>query len=747
MKKAFLLLLPVLLLTGCRSYAVRDGQNPAVIVPNKTASPTDKFAARELQLFLSRSTGQKFQILSADQKLPAGPKIYLGKQAQLPELSTGTYMIKADGKNIYLYGGGRRGTLSAVYRFLKDQAGIRFLNAYGDNHVPARRTIAFSGEKIYSEGLPYRALMTFFHTNQPVADPFYFRNGQNFMHNSKQYAFLNEAVGLGKGHHSLHKYMPPKKYFKTHPEFYSMDRKGKRTLDQMCFAGKEVRRIFIENVIRQSKKRYEKEISPGRIAWIEISAMDAPGRFCECPDCRKAAEKYQTPCGTFWEFLIELANAVRKEMPQAKVATLLYRKDQTEKPPVDLKFPENLVGIFAPIDDNIFAPMDDRNNLETLAHLKEWCKILKHIWVWYYPVTYGMDTMPYSALRRSIRDFKLMKEAGITGTFYEHDVTPVNCLNFGELESYVLLHLFAGTEKAPEELINEFLELYYGPAAAMVKKYFNELEDHREKAVQKGIIGHFAASPFLLGHLTPENLERWTRDFDKMEKLVKDDPKRLFRLRLLRFTVDKTRIDLMTCPASERKEIIRELRATLDQLTRERRKYRSVNKRYYDELQKALRNTGSSRIEIHGSGSHTKWAAFPYHLNCYDYRTIVASNKIRSPKRWDFITNIEYSKGIKCVAPLTAQWKLISRRTLQAKDVRPDVFALYEIGTFPLTNAAKICTTDYDFFFKDIGRFYRDPDSLWRVSIKLKFEGPFVPGSKAKENKVSCGGFLLEKIK
>ena len=516
----------------------------------------------------------------------------------------------------------------------------------------------------------------------------------------------------------------------------------------MCFSGKEVRKIFTENVIKKCKPRYDKEVKAGQIAWIEISAMDAPGRFCECSGCKAAAEKYQTPCGAFFEYLTELADAVRTEMPQAKIATLLYRKDQTEKPPVNLTFPENFIGIFAPIDDNIFAPMDDKNNLETLDNLKAWCKLLKHIWVWYYPATYGMDTMPYSALRRSIRDFKLMKDAGITGSFYEHDVTPVNSLNFGELESYVLLKLFSGSKKNPEVIIDEFLKLYYGPASDMVKSYFCELEELREKAVRNGVIGHFAASPFRLGYLTPENLERWAKDFDKMEQLAEKDEKILFRLHLLRFTVDKTRLDLMTCPVSERQNIAAKLTATLDKLTKERRKYRSVNKRYYNEIERAAKNSTSlARIEIHGGGSHTKRTEFPYTLYCYDYRTVVASDKIRCAKPWAFITNVEYSKGTKCVAPLTAQWKLIHSRALQAKDVTPDEFALYEVGTFDITDAAKICTTSLDFFFKDIGRFYRKGDTKWRVSIKLKFEGPFVPGSKAKENKVSCGGFVLEKVR
>ena len=141
-------------LSGCTtvSYAVKDGQGPALIALPDSPTREEEFAAAELQEFLQKSTGCQFRIVSHERVGKDEPVIQLGKRPQLPDLPSGKYMIKADNNQIYLYGASRRGTLSAVYRFLEDHAGIRFLNAYGENHVPQLRTICLEdGEKVYSE--------------------------------------------------------------------------------------------------------------------------------------------------------------------------------------------------------------------------------------------------------------------------------------------------------------------------------------------------------------------------------------------------------------------------------------------------------------------------------------------------------------------------------------------------------------------------------------------------------------------
>ena len=737
-KKLILLLLSAVFLLGAADTVtiVDNGKNPAAIILPPQPTRAEKFAAQELSECLRLVGKTRFKIYKQGEKIPAGPRILLGKQPELPELKEGSFLIKTSGKTVYLYGGGFRGTLSAVHRFLEEGVGLRFLDAWGGIHVPKGRTIKVCMDKVYSEGLPYRSLMTVCYTNQPVADRFLVRRGQNLLNHSKQFSWLNKANNEGKGNHSLYKFMPPGKYFKTHPEFFSMNKKGKRiSKGQLCFAGSELRKEMTKNILAACKTRALKRITPDRTVWIEVSAMDSPGEFCFCSGCKALAEKYQTPCGAFFEYLTELCAAAEKEIPGALIATLLYRKEQTEKPPVNLKMPKNFLGIFAPVDTNFFAPMDHKSNKDTLINLQNWCKTASNIWVWYYPDSYGIGNMPYSGLRRSLRDLQLMISAGITGTFFEHDVTPINSLNFSELESYCFLKMFSGDKTDPEQLIKEFLTLYYGKAASMVEKYFNELEAFTQKAVEKGIAGFYACNPIQLGSITESNLKRWSDDFDKMEKMVQHDPVTLFRIQTLRRAVDQTRLELRLAPAAEWKSLAERCQKTLKRLAKERRFAAKSNDNMISNLMDIALMTpppGFEKVKLENirriryTGQrvlkHTIRVAFPYGLYCYDYRSKDAGNGTIKPR-----------------------WTLLARRMLKASEIQADQFAWYKIGTITLTDAARVMTTPAGCLFVDIGRFYTGPGTRWDVYYSLKFEGPAVPGSKAVKNKVSCNEILLIK--
>ncbi len=732
---------------------VENGKNPVPIVLPETPTPEDEFASRELQTFLTRMSGTKFEIVKNQDELPDGSKIYLGVLPGSRKLKEGEYAIQTDGKNLYLAGNGPRGTLSATYRFLTENLGCRFLSAYGDMTIPSAKTIQADSDKVFSEGLPYRALMTFFYTNQPTADFFFLRNGQNLLLNSKNCNFLNRIQNVGKGNHSIHKFVPPSEYFKTNPEFYTMNEKGKRVPNgQICFSSPGLRKVFTKNVIEECRESYKKAVSQGQEAWIEISAMDYPGHFCCCPECTALEKKYGTPCGAFFEFLAELSSSVKKEMPKAKIASLLYRKEQTEKPPAGLVFPDNFIGIFAPIDDNIFADLDHKSNAQTLEHLRQWCKIAKNIWVWYYPDTYGLSFYPYSALHRSIRDFQLMKEAGITGTFYEHDVTPPNSTNFADLESWVLLQLFSGSEKSPEALIKEFMDLYYGKAAPLMTQYFNDLENLREKAVREGIVGYYACSPLQLGYCTTENLEKWSELFDKMESLVKSNDTELFRVRLARRQLDHLILSKWESFAKESeyakktspKILADRIISTLKRVEKERQPYvsrkgdiQAVEALVTANLPEELKNIPPERIRqlFYTSGvkdpdaatgfaaQHTDLVSFPYGMYANDYRSHIAG------------------------ATIQPKWTLLKNRYLKKEEVAADRYKLYKVGTFPITNATRVSVTTSAYFFRDIGIFFNEktPDAQWDVYLSLKFEGPAVPGSKAKTNRVLCDRIVLVK--
>ena len=730
-----------------------NGVTATIILPEKCSRNTEH-AANELQLILGKITGKTFKISRTE--VP-GTKIYLEKQ--LPAKANDDSYLAVIGGNLYLGGKGKNGTLFAVYHFLQDVLGYRMLSPFGDEVIPQKKEIIVNEDRSFSNGIDYRCLMTYiYHRDRKTTFEFFFRNFQNWEVRSKDLGFLCQLTPIGKDHHSIFKFMPPDKYFKDHPEFYTMDKSGKRVKNkQMCFSSKEMRKIFLKNVKEHAKTRYQKAIDDYGDCYIELSAMDYGGKFCYCPECLKKEQQYGTPCGAFFEFLAEISAGVQKDFPKLKIATLAYRKEQTEIPPNGLVFPDNFMTIFAPIDDNLFADLIHVSNWETLGHLKKWCKISKNVFIWYYPNPYECYLGPYSALRRACLDFKIMKRLGIRGTIYEHDVSARTNSNFADMESWVLLRMFSGYgDNSPdlygcEELIMEYMNLAYGKAAGLMYLYFDELEKLRESAVHRGYAGNFIVSPEELKYMTPANLERWNNQFDVAEKFVAGDSATLFRIRRVRYELDlmilrrfhdfakdapirlggaeiisKRVIDTLQKMKAAKMNVrdfdvqIREAKV-LEELALCRGKTKYLDAAAEDVRIVFFPSGTADEDAITGIAKTHGGLTFPYGIFAHDYIMETIGKKIK------------------------AKWTLLQKTELEAKDVTPDKYKYYRLGEVKMSAATRFSLTGGSYFFRNGGLYAypETPGTVWEVWFSLKFEGPAVPGSKAKVNKVYFDHVLL----
>ena len=726
------------------------GEKATIVLPVKCSKNT-QYAANELQLILGKITGKKFNI--STQEVP-GCKIYLEKHPvdnKVASVKDTSFAITQKG-NLYLGGYGKNGALYAVYHFLQDELQYRVISPFGDEVFTPKSNITVNLNKTYSNGLEFRCLMTYiYQRNRKATFDFYFRNFQNWEVRSKDLGYLCQLVPIGKDHHSIFKFMPPDQYFDKNPNFYTMGKDGKRVKNkQMCFSNLEMRKIFLANVKKHVATRYKDAINVHGSCYVELSAMDYGGKFCYCPECLKREKQYGTPCGAFFEFLAEISREIKKDYPLLKIATLAYRKEQTEIPPKGLLFPDNFVVIFAPIDDNILAPLDHVSNKETYEHLKKWCQISKNILVWYYPNPYEGYLGPYSALRRACKDFNLMKAAGITGTIYEHDVTAKTNSNFADLESWVLLRLFSGYNDS-EALILEYMNLAYGKAAPLMYLYFDELENIREKAVNANIAGNFIFSPEELKHLTPSNLERWNKLFDVAEKSVANDEATLFRIRRVRYELDLVilrrffdfdknsaiRLAGGKVFSSRVIDTLKKMKAAkmntvtfnaqikeaklLEQLalSKGKTKYLGANA---EDLRFVFFNSGiEDKTAITGIAKSHGSLEFPYGIFAHDYVMDIVGKKIK------------------------ANWKLLQKTDIDVKAVTPDVYKYYRLGQVNLSSATRFSLTSNSFYFRNAGMYAHanSSNNTYDVYFSLKFEGPIIPGSIAKVNKVYCDHYLL----
>lgn len=528
---------------------------PIVVAPD--ATPTDGFAAEELANHLQLATGSKLPIVMDSSP---GPSFELGTPRARQIAGEKVCASLADEESVYvikngtvaIVGGGRVGLCYGVYSFLERELGCRWFNQEDGPYVPKRENLDFpDGTWREKPRLDYRMILVAGVARHPDSRDrlFYFRNRCNQIDGN----FENVREDLkGKlpvrireitpGCHSLFLYIPPESagkrtgyyysemtngYFSVHPEWYTLNQKGKRVKDrQLCLSNSGLRAELTKNFLTRMAQK-------GGKGFFDLSAQDVPGELCHCPDCQTLVKKYKSRGAPLFDFLHELAPKVKTRHPEAIIHFLVYRKEQTQHPPVGMPpWPDNLAAVFAPIDNDFSKPYDAPTNLDCFEDLKGWCNLVK-TWTWYYPFAYSGGPAPVAGLERTAVDTRLAIEAGLTGGYYEHDVGTLQGVNFADAETWMILQHYRDPDRDWRALRKEFFDYSYGAASWEMQRYSDFLEGRlRDSKIRLAWDGGF------LGRLSKDELARLSAQFDAAERKVAGEPLTLQRVRELRFGLD-----------------------------------------------------------------------------------------------------------------------------------------------------------------------------------------------------------------
>ena len=353
---ASFILFGALVLSGAGSDFIRQGKTDYVIVIPDQPDPGTKFALSELKTFLKKASGADFKSVS-ESGIPAGKRIFLGcsTAAQkilggnpLPGMKNQEFRVKTVGSDLFLFGKGSWGSMFAVYDYLENVLGYRWYDARAGMKVPDCRNLKWTKlDRKNNFSVAFRSATGYWVYHRPGAHLCFLRNRQNFaliarFLKMKGIIIPDQEQDAAGGAHTLPSYIPgmanrnvykpykwlkKQNYWKTNPEFFGVRENGKRSgASHLCFSNKELRKELTANILENMKLQRDKQI-------FSVSAHDSPGRFCYCPECRKLEEKYRSPGGPFFDYLIELAEAVGKHYPKNLISFLVYRKSQTQIPP------------------------------------------------------------------------------------------------------------------------------------------------------------------------------------------------------------------------------------------------------------------------------------------------------------------------------------------------------------------------------------------------------------------------------
>ncbi len=522
---------------------VADGSSDYVIVRPLASSPSQVYAAEELQRFVRAMTGVELLIATDDGPLP--PKAILlgatrhtagvlGGSPDASALGDDGFHLRTAGEYLCIIAGPVRGALYGVYELLERYWGCRW---YASFHSVIPLHTSLSLPDIDDAQAPAFAMR----------EPYWWemRDGD--------YAARSRANGTGmqleERHggkirfggglfvHTFYRLVPPDEFFADHPEYYSLiDGERQIGYSQLCLTNPDVLRIVTERVLAAIR-------SDPTARLFSVSQNDWDGH-CQCDACMEIEEREESPAGPLIHFVNQAAEAVEAEFPDVWIETLAYQ--YTRKPPKTIKPRHNVVPRLCTIECDFSLPLDESSypqNVRFVEDIRGWSAITDKLYVWDYTTNFHNYVGPhpnFPAIPGNIRFFRDNRVVGL----FEQGANEGPHAEFGELRSWLIAKLLWNPDQPVEPLLDDFFAGYYGAAAGPIRQYFDELQT---LALDPEITVRIFDA--LRGRwLTREFVERAEALWTEAERLAADDPDLLRRVRMSGITTLWARVKLMGAP-------------------------------------------------------------------------------------------------------------------------------------------------------------------------------------------------------
>ena len=521
---------------------VENGHSDWTIVCG--SAERDKLAATDFQEIFEKGTGISLELRVKSEECRTGRCFLVGAEFADRQLADEQTLVTERGGNIVLAGGGVAGTCYAVYDFCEKYFGYRLYGTYPGAEIVKKVTdLAWDGKDISTRPAfrGYRISHNIPRARNEAEARFFRRNRNNAGDKPVTDRILGAQHGLflwvpstekGYGSTWLDKLIGVKwePMFEKHPEYFSLDRKGKRTnRGQLCFANKDVRTLLISRFREFAAKK-----GPG--IYMVGSNDSHNERYCWCDGCAKMVEKYRTNGGPLWDFILELCGAV-KDMKDVYIASLVYKgPEQTELAPTGVVFPENFVADLGflnadrPPSRMRDIKLDDGRVYNRIQSIRDWKAIAQHVAWWYYG-----GGMPIQTYRRMQVEMRELLAAGVdsigacgTGGSFE----------FQDVGDYMFFQLMRDPEMDADAAVMDIFRHKYGAAAQLVFDYLKELETYALDNWGKPDFSFGTEDKYEKIPLEGADIERWQGYFEKALELVRDDPQSLANVKIARTGLD-----------------------------------------------------------------------------------------------------------------------------------------------------------------------------------------------------------------
>lgn len=468
---------------------------------------TVAFAAGELRDHLVRTAPGLAVTFSAE--LPArGDAIVIGAAATLqarfglkipgvPADPQGFVIRSLRRNRLVLAGGGREGTLYAVYAWL-EELGWRWQEPgpAGELAPSAPTALRLAGWRIASA--PAFSLFRGFHTAPPSLESrelflWMARNRLNMCAWYPKSGAVLRKLGFRfiSGGHVLEKILDPdlpqpdgRTLFEAHPDWFAeVDGKRERAQAhryQCCVSNDAAVKHITGHIVRQFRRAW------GDTDWQNIWMFDTWAGWCQCEPCRALgndADRYLYFLSRVRAAVDRAVQARRLKRDPGLVLVAYEGTPSLEGPtrgiPDNLATGRNLV-LYAPINRCYAHTMADpacgEFNTRYARALEQWCREAKRLPVGmleYYNVS-KFEDLPVLFTRTIGRDIAYYHRLGVRGMSYMH--VPQNLWGPRALTQVLYAKLAWRADAPVDAIVTDYLVRRYEQAAGPMRVFYDELE-------------------------------------------------------------------------------------------------------------------------------------------------------------------------------------------------------------------------------------------------------------------------------
>ena len=475
----------------------------AVVVTPKSPAPMEKSAADDMAFFLGKMTGRSdFCVVEEDSAPINGVAVYVGdtKAARnagvtADGLGPQDYRVRTARNRVFIVGGRPTGTSYGVSDLLATHFDCYHVDydtvVAPSNAAPVLPALDCVKRPTVQRREVYTWIRKRWLTPEGARTQADLRR-RNFLAWDKADRVTpgsRPSTRLGSVH-NFHRYLPPEKYADAHPEYYGLDKKGRRRFGkrpgwtQLCLTNPDVRRLVKDALIEaiEADRREFPDAPPTRYAFGQGDYCHY--HVCWCSNCVAFAEKHGGDGALLFDFVNDLCAAVKDRWPDVRLSTNAY--ECTEEPPADVEIDPNVIVQYADYYGKRcdFQPLTNAMNRAQHDLYVKWARKGVDLEVWNYLIpNYSQPQMfpgfgvPATSVDAIIADTELFRVTGLNGIFVEAEYCGYLPRSFAFLNYFLYAQLLYDRNRDPEKLISIYMDAVYGPAAQEMKEYLALLRE------------------------------------------------------------------------------------------------------------------------------------------------------------------------------------------------------------------------------------------------------------------------------